>query len=85
MGTRLLDTGRWGRRTFATGELIQGLRDLGYVEGRNIIIEWRWGHGTTERFSKYAADVVRLNVDVIVASNAAADTRPGWRPRLSPS
>jgi putative ABC transport system substrate-binding protein len=58
--------------TFATEEFIQGLRDLGYVEGRNINIEWRWGHGTTERFPEYAADVVRLNVDVIVASNAAA-------------
>jgi putative tryptophan/tyrosine transport system substrate-binding protein len=58
--------------TFATEALIQGLRDLGYVEGRNINIEWRWGHGTTERFPEYAADVVRLNVDVIVASNTAA-------------
>jgi putative ABC transport system substrate-binding protein len=58
--------------TFATDALIQGLRDLGYVEGRNIIIEWRWGHGTTERFPEYAADVVRLNVDLIVASNTAA-------------
>jgi putative tryptophan/tyrosine transport system substrate-binding protein len=58
--------------TFATDALIQGLRDLGYVDGRNINIEWRWGHGTTERFHEHAADVVRLNVDVIVASNTAA-------------
>jgi putative tryptophan/tyrosine transport system substrate-binding protein len=58
--------------TFASDEFVQGLRDLGYVEGRNINIEWRWGHGTTERFPEYAADVVRLNVDVIVASNTAA-------------
>jgi putative ABC transport system substrate-binding protein len=58
--------------TFATDELIRGLRDLGYVDGRNIRIEWRWGRGTTERFHEYAADVVRLNVDVIVASNTAA-------------
>ena len=58
--------------TFATAEFVHGLRDLGYIEGRNIRIEWRWGHGTTERFPEYAADVVRLQVDVIVAGNAAA-------------
>jgi putative ABC transport system substrate-binding protein len=58
--------------TFATDELVQGLRDHGYVEGHNIHIEWRWGHGTTDRFPEYAADVVRLNVDLIVASNTAA-------------
>ena len=58
--------------SFATDEFILGLRDLGYVDGRNIIIEWRWGRGTTERFPEYAADMVRLNVDLIVASNTAA-------------
>jgi len=56
----------------ATDAFVQGLRDLGYVEGRNITIEWRWGRGTTERFPEFAADVVRLNVDAILASNAAA-------------
>jgi putative tryptophan/tyrosine transport system substrate-binding protein len=50
----------------------QGLRDLGYVEGQNIIIEWRWGHGSTERFPQFAAEVVKLNVDLIVAANDAA-------------
>jgi len=59
-------------RSSATDEFIQGLRDLGYIEGRNVTIEWRWGHGTTERFPEYAADVVRFNVDVILAANAAA-------------
>ncbi len=56
----------------ATDAFIQRLRELGYIEGRNITIEWRWGQGTTERFPEYGADVVRLNVDVIVAANAAA-------------
>jgi putative ABC transport system substrate-binding protein len=50
----------------------QGLRELGYVEGQNIVIEWRWGSGRTERFPECAAEVVRLNVDVIVAANDAA-------------
>ena len=48
------------------------VRDLGYVENRNITIEWRWGHGTTERFAEFAADLVRLNVDAIVAANTPA-------------
>jgi len=50
----------------------RALRDLGYVEGQNLTVEWRWGRGTTERFPEFAADVVRLNVDVIVAANTAA-------------
>jgi putative tryptophan/tyrosine transport system substrate-binding protein len=50
----------------------RGLQDLGYVEGQSIVIEWRWGGGHTERFSGYAAEVVRLNVDVIVAANDLA-------------
>src|SRR5712692_10023510 len=49
-----------------------GLRDLGYIEGQNIIVEWRWGRGTTERFAEFAAEVVGLKVDVIVAANSPA-------------
>jgi putative ABC transport system substrate-binding protein len=51
---------------------LDGLRDLGYVEGHNVTIEWRWGRGSTERFPEFAAEVVRLNVDVIVAANDVA-------------
>jgi putative tryptophan/tyrosine transport system substrate-binding protein len=50
----------------------QGLRELGYVEGRNINIEYRWTEGRNERLSGLAADLVRLKVDVIVASSQAA-------------
>ena len=50
----------------------KGLQELGYVEGQNIIIEWRWGGGRTEPFPAFASEVVRLNVDVIVAANDAA-------------
>jgi len=49
-----------------------GLRDLGYIEGQNLIVEWRWGRGTTERFAEFAAEVVGLKVDVIVAANSPA-------------
>lgn len=49
-----------------------GLRDLGYVEGRNITIESRWAEGKYERLSELAAELVRLKVDVIVAGAALA-------------
>jgi putative ABC transport system substrate-binding protein len=46
----------------------QGLRELGYIEGKNIIIEWRSAEGKIERRSDLAADLVRLKVDVIVTA-----------------
>jgi putative tryptophan/tyrosine transport system substrate-binding protein len=46
----------------------QGLRDLGYAEGQNISIEYRWAEGKNERLPDLAADLVRLKVDVIVAA-----------------
>ena len=45
----------------------QGLRDLGYVEGRNIAIEYGWAEGRAERFPELAVKLVGLKVDVIVA------------------
>ena len=44
-----------------------GLRDLGYVEGKNIVIEYRWVEGKYERLPDLAAELVRLKVDIIVA------------------
>ena len=46
----------------------QGLRDLGYVEGRNVVIEYRSAEGKFERFPALAAELVALKVDVIVAA-----------------
>jgi putative tryptophan/tyrosine transport system substrate-binding protein len=46
----------------------QGMRELGYVEGKNIVIDWRSGEGKVERQSELAAEVVRRKVDVIVTS-----------------
>jgi putative tryptophan/tyrosine transport system substrate-binding protein len=48
----------------------QGLRDLGYVEGKNVQLEIRWGEGKLERLPALADELVGLNVDVIVAVNS---------------
>jgi putative tryptophan/tyrosine transport system substrate-binding protein len=48
----------------------QGLRELGYIEGKNIIIEWRSAEGKPERRSEIATELIRLNVDVIVSGGA---------------
>lgn len=50
------------------GEFVQGLRELGYVEGENISIERRYSEGRDERLPALAAELVRLNVDAIVAT-----------------
>src|SRR5258706_2085380 len=52
--------------------LSEGLRDLGYIEGRNIIFERRYADGTLERLPDLAAEQVRLRVDVIVAGTNPA-------------
>jgi putative ABC transport system substrate-binding protein len=50
----------------------EGLQDLGYVEGKTIAIEWRWGEDRTERLPDLAAELVRLNVDAIVTGGTPA-------------
>ena len=50
-----------------TEALLQGLRDLGYVEGRNVVIEWRSAEGKLERLPALAAELAALKIDVIVA------------------
>jgi putative ABC transport system substrate-binding protein len=52
--------------------LLQGLRDLGYIEGQNLAFEWRYSEGKAERFPSLAAELVRLNVDLIVAVSTPA-------------
>ena len=50
----------------------QGLRELGYVEGKNIVIEWRYAEGKLDRLPALAAELVRLKVDVIVTAGPTA-------------
>jgi putative tryptophan/tyrosine transport system substrate-binding protein len=51
---------------------VQRLRELGWIEGRTVAIEYRWAEGRDERFAKIAAELVRLKVDVIVTSGTPA-------------
>jgi putative ABC transport system substrate-binding protein len=51
---------------------VQRLRELGWIEGRTIAIEYRWAEGRNERFAEIAAEFVRRKVDVIVTSATAA-------------
>jgi len=59
-----------------TGKILagfsRGMSDLGYVEGKDFTIEWRFAEGRYERFADFAAEMVRLNVDVIVLGTPAA-------------
>jgi putative tryptophan/tyrosine transport system substrate-binding protein len=50
----------------------QRLRELGYVDGQNIVIEWRFAKGKADRLPELAAELVRLKVDVIIASATQA-------------
>jgi putative ABC transport system substrate-binding protein len=50
----------------------QGLRELGYVEGRNVVLEPRWAEGDYDRYPALAADLVRVKSNVIVAVGGAA-------------
>jgi putative tryptophan/tyrosine transport system substrate-binding protein len=54
-----------------TAALVHRLREIGWIEGRNVAIEYRWAEGRSERFAQIAAEFVRLKVDVIV-TNATA-------------
>jgi len=54
------------------GPFREGLRELGYVDGRNVVIEYRWAEGKYERFPELIAELVARNVEVIVTAGTPA-------------
>jgi hypothetical protein len=52
-----------------TAAFVQRMRELGWIEGRNLTVEYRWAEGRTERFAEIADEFVRLKVDVILTHN----------------
>ena len=54
------------------GPFREGLHDLGYVEGKNIVIEWRWAEGKYERFPALIAELIASKVDLIVTAGTPA-------------
>ena len=55
-----------------TAAFVQRLRELGWIEGRNVAIEYRWAEGSSERFAEIAAEFVRLKVDIIFTYSTPA-------------
>jgi ABC-type uncharacterized transport system substrate-binding protein len=60
-----------GQRTWVAA-FVQRLGELGWIEGRTVTVEYRWGEGRAERFTEIAAELVRLKVDVILAGGTEA-------------
>src|SRR5215472_14553025 len=54
------------------GAFLQGLQELGWTDGRNVRIEYRWGSGDAERIRKSAAELVALAPDVILGNGTSA-------------
>jgi putative tryptophan/tyrosine transport system substrate-binding protein len=57
-----------------TAAFVAHLRELGWIENRNVVIEYRWSEGRSERYAEIAAEFVRLKVDVIVTVGSAVPT-----------
>ena len=63
------DTTSWGPWS---GAFVARLRELGWIEGRTVAMEYRWTEGRPERPAEFAAEFVRLNADIIVTNNSSA-------------
>jgi putative tryptophan/tyrosine transport system substrate-binding protein len=74
-----LGAGSPNARVWLVDAFWQGLRENGYVEGRDVAIEYRWAEGKTERFPELAAELVARNVDVIVAFGGTLSAQAAQR------
>jgi putative tryptophan/tyrosine transport system substrate-binding protein len=65
----LLGSGTAAAQSTWTAAFVQRMRELGWIEGRNLTIEYRWAEGHNERLAELANELVRMNVDVILTHN----------------
>jgi putative tryptophan/tyrosine transport system substrate-binding protein len=65
----LLGSNTAAAQSHLTAAFVQRLGELGWIEGRNVVIEYRWAEGHTDRLPGLADELVRLNVDVILTHN----------------
>ena len=65
----LMGSGSAAAQSHLTAAFLQRLRELGWTEGRNLRIEYRWGEGRNERFAEIVAEFIRLKVDLILTHN----------------
>src|SRR6516225_6249521 len=63
-----------------TAAFVQRLQELGWIEGRNIAIEYRWAEGRFDRSPELVAELIRLKVDVIVTHSPSLSSRQSARP-----
>jgi putative ABC transport system substrate-binding protein len=67
-----IDAGSLATTGHRAHAFVQGLRELGYLDGRNIVIEYRWANGKLERLPGFVAELVHAKVDVIISSATPA-------------
>jgi putative ABC transport system substrate-binding protein len=68
----LVDAGSPANTGHRAQAFVEGLRELGYVDGKNVAIEYRWAEGNLERLSGFVAELIHSKVDVIVSSATPA-------------
>jgi putative ABC transport system substrate-binding protein len=71
-----LSGGGAARESSRAGTIRLALRERGYIEGQNIAIEYRYAEGKLDRLAEFAAEFVRLKVDIIVVAGGTRDVRP---------
>ena len=67
-----VDAGSRGTTGHRAGAFVRGLQELGYVDDRNIVIEYRWAEGKLERLPELVKEIIHAKVDVIVSSATPA-------------
>src|SRR5262249_18621911 len=79
----LLSSGTQAGQGQWVAAFLQRMRELGWIEGRTVVLEVRWAEGRPERFTEIAAEFVRLKVDVIITYGTAQLSRQSKRHRSS--